>query len=111
QVSPDQVPISEQTPLRPASPYAVSKVGEDMIAFQYGLSYRLDLVRTRMFTHTGPRRGDVFAESSFARQIAEIEAGRRRGPVLVGNLDSVRTLADVREDRKSTRLNSSHGYI
>ena len=74
QVLPDEVPIKESTPLRPASPYAVSKVGEDMIAFQYGLSYRLDLVRTRMFTHTGPRRGDVFAESSFARQIAEIEA-------------------------------------
>jgi GDP-mannose 4,6-dehydratase len=104
QVSPDQVPISEQTPLRPASPYAVSKVGEDMIAFQYGLSYRLDLVRTRMFTHTGPRRGDVFAESSFARQIAEIEAGRRRGPVLVGNLDSVRTLADVRDAVRAYKL-------
>jgi GDPmannose 4,6-dehydratase/GDP-4-dehydro-6-deoxy-D-mannose reductase len=104
QVSPDQVPISEQTPLRPASPYAVSKVGEDMIAFQYGLSYRLDLVRTRMFTHTGPRRGDVFAESSFARQIAEIEAGRRSGPVLVGNLDSVRTLADVRDAVRAYKL-------
>lgn len=54
QVQPDEVPIRETTPLRPASPYAVSKVGEDMAAFQYGLSYRLDLVRTRMFTHTGP---------------------------------------------------------
>ena len=81
QVLPDEVPIKESTPLRPASPYAVSKVGEDMIAFQYGLSYRLDLVRTRMFTHTGPRRGDVFAESSFARQIAEIELNRQNGPV------------------------------
>jgi GDPmannose 4,6-dehydratase/GDP-4-dehydro-6-deoxy-D-mannose reductase len=108
QVSPDEVPISEQTPLRPASPYAVSKVGEDMIAFQYGLSYRLDLVRTRMFTHTGPRRGDVFAESSFARQIAEIEAGRRSGPVLVGNLDSVRTLADVRDAVRAYKLLLDH---
>ena len=81
QVLPDEVPIKESTPLRPASPYAVSKVGEDMIAFQYGLSYELDLVRTRMFTHTGPRRGDVFAESSFAQQIAEIEAEPARpGP-------------------------------
>ena len=78
QVRPDEVPITEHTPLRPASPYAVSKVGEDMIAFQYGLSYELDLVRTRMFTHTGPRRGDVFAESSFARQIAEIEASQQK---------------------------------
>jgi GDP-mannose 4,6-dehydratase len=97
QVLPDEVPITEATPLRPASPYAVSKVGEDMIAFQYGISYKLDLVRTRMFTHTGPRRGDVFAESSFARQIAEIELNRQKGPVRVGNLNSVRTLADVRD--------------
>jgi GDP-mannose 4,6-dehydratase len=104
QVLPHEVPIVEDTPLRPASPYAVSKVGEDMIAFQYGLSYGLDLVRTRMFTHTGPRRGDVFAESSFAKQIAEIEAGHNQGPVRVGNLDSVRTLADVRDAARAYRL-------
>jgi GDPmannose 4,6-dehydratase/GDP-4-dehydro-6-deoxy-D-mannose reductase len=104
QVRPDEIPITEHTPLRPASPYAVSKVGEDMIAYQYGLSYQLDLVRTRMFTHTGPRRGDVFAESSFAKQIAEIEANKRTGPVLVGNLDSVRTLADVRDAVRAYKL-------
>ena len=104
QVLPDEVPISESTPLRPASPYAVSKVGEDMIAFQYGLSHQLDLVRTRMFTHTGPRRGDVFAESSFAKQIAEIELDPSRGPVRVGNLDSVRTLADVRDAVRAYKL-------
>lgn len=104
QVREDEIPITEQTPLRPASPYAVSKVGEDMIAYQYGLSYQLDLVRTRMFTHTGPRRGDVFAESSFARQIAEIEAKKKSGPVLVGNLDSVRTLADVRDAVRAYKL-------
>jgi GDPmannose 4,6-dehydratase/GDP-4-dehydro-6-deoxy-D-mannose reductase len=104
QVLPEEVPINESTPLRPASPYAVSKVGEDMIAFQYGLSYKLDLVRTRMFTHTGPRRGDVFAESSFAKQIAEIELDRSRGPVRVGNLDSVRTLADVRDAVRAYKL-------
>jgi GDPmannose 4,6-dehydratase/GDP-4-dehydro-6-deoxy-D-mannose reductase len=104
QVLPDEVPITEATPLRPASPYAVSKVGEDMIAFQYGISYKLDLVRTRMFTHTGPRRGDVFAESSFARQIAEIELNRQKGPVRVGNLNSVRTLADVRDAVRAYKL-------
>jgi GDPmannose 4,6-dehydratase/GDP-4-dehydro-6-deoxy-D-mannose reductase len=108
QVRPDEVPITEETPLRPASPYAVSKVGEDMLAFQYGLSYQLDLVRTRMFTHTGPRRGDVFAESSFARQIAEIEANKKAGPVLVGNLDSVRTLADVRDAVRAYQLLLDH---
>lgn len=104
QVRPEEIPITESTPLRPASPYAVSKVGEDLIAFQYGISYSLDLVRTRMFTHTGPRRGDVFAESSFARQIAEIEANRHSGPVRVGNLDSVRTLADVRDAVRAYKL-------
>lgn len=97
QVKQDELPIRESNPFRPASPYAVSKVGEDMIAFQYFVSYGMKTVRTRMFTHTGPRRGDVFAESSFAKQIAQIEAGVRANPMQVGNLDSVRTLADVRD--------------
>jgi GDPmannose 4,6-dehydratase/GDP-4-dehydro-6-deoxy-D-mannose reductase len=97
QVSEDEVPISENNPFRPASPYAVSKVGEDMVAFQYFLSYGIKTIRTRMFTHTGPRRGDVFAESAFAKQIAEIEAGVKLNPVYVGNLDCVRTIADVRD--------------
>ncbi len=97
QVRPDEIPIRENNPFRPASPYAVSKVGEDMVAFQYGLSYGMGIVRTRLFSHSGPRRGDVFAESAFAKQIAEIEAGKRRNPVMVGNLDSVRTFMDVRD--------------
>lgn len=97
QVSEDEIPIRETNPFRPASPYAVSKVGEDMIALQYFLSYGIKTIRTRMFTHTGPRRGDVFAESAFAKQIAEIEAGIRENPIKVGNLDSVRTFADVRD--------------
>lgn len=97
QVTDEEVPIRECNPFRPASPYAVSKVGEDMIALQYFLSYGLKTVRTRMFTHTGPRRGDVFAESAFARQIAEIEAGLRQNPMNVGNLNSIRTFADVRD--------------
>ena len=97
QVEPHEVPITEENPLRPASPYAVSKLGGDMVARQYFLSYGIQTIRSRMFTHTGPRRGDVFAESSFAKQIAEIEAGDLRGPVKVGNLDSVRTIIDVRD--------------
>lgn len=97
QVNEDELPITEQQPFRPASPYAVSKVGEDMVSFQYGISYDIDIVRTRMFTHTGPRRGDVFAESSFAKQIAQIEKGISKGPIKVGNLDSIRTLSDVRD--------------
>jgi GDPmannose 4,6-dehydratase/GDP-4-dehydro-6-deoxy-D-mannose reductase len=97
QVEPHEVPITENNPLRPASPYAVSKLGEDMVARQYFLSYGVRTIRTRMFTHTGPRRGDVFAESSFAKQIAEIENGYRQGPVRVGNLESIRTVSDVRD--------------
>ncbi len=97
QVRENEVPITEHNPFRPASPYAVSKVGEDMIAYQYFLSYGLKTLRTRMFTHTGPRRGDVFGESAFAKQVAEIEAGVRPNPVRVGNLNSIRTLADVRD--------------
>jgi GDP-mannose 4,6-dehydratase len=95
QVREDELPIRESNELRPASPYAVSKVGEDMIALQYFLSYGIKTIRTRMFTHTGPRRGDVFAESAFAKQIAEVEAGLRPNPIKVGNLNSVRTFADV----------------
>ena len=97
QVLPEEVPIKETNPFRPASPYAVSKVGEDMIAFQYYLSYGIKTFRTRMFTHTGPRRGDVFAESAFAKQIAEVETGLRQNPIHVGNLESVRTFADARD--------------
>jgi len=95
QVREDEVPIRESNEFRPASPYAVSKCGEDMIALQYFLSYGIETIRTRMFTHTGPRRGDVFAESAFAKQIAEVEAGLRPNPIKVGNLNSVRTFADV----------------
>lgn len=98
QVREDEIPINEHNVLRPASPYAVSKVGEDMIAMQYFMSYGVKTIRTRMFTHTGPRRGDVFAESAFAKQIAEIEAGiHPDGKLKVGNLNSVRTFADVRD--------------
>jgi GDPmannose 4,6-dehydratase/GDP-4-dehydro-6-deoxy-D-mannose reductase len=97
QVTQEELPIRETNAFRPASPYAVSKVGEDMIALQYYLSYGIKTIRTRMFTHTGPRRGDVFAESAFAKQIAEIEASLRNNPVHVGNLDSVRTFSDVRD--------------
>ncbi|HSV56806.1 MAG TPA: GDP-mannose 4,6-dehydratase, partial [Magnetospirillaceae bacterium] len=77
QVRPEDVPIREDCPFKPASPYAVSKVGEDMVALQYWLSHRIRTIRTRMFTHTGPRRGDVFAMSFFAKQVAAAELGMR----------------------------------
>jgi GDP-4-dehydro-6-deoxy-D-mannose reductase len=96
-VQPHEMPLREETPLRPASPYAVSKVAQGFLALQYALSLGLPIVRTRTFHHTGPRRGEQFAESSFARQLAEIEAGRRPPRLEVGNLDAVRDFTDVRD--------------
>ena len=101
QVKENEIPIKEDNPFRPASPYAVSKVGEDMLALQYWLSWKLKIIRTRMFTHTGPRRGEVFATSTFAKQIAAIEAGQQKPVIKVGNLDSVRTFLDVRDAVKA----------
>ena len=91
------IPIAEDAPFHPASPYAVSKVGTDLMARHYTEAYGMRIQVTRMFTHTGPRRGDVFAESSFAKQIAMIEAGQIPPIVKVGNLNSLRTIADVRD--------------
>jgi GDP-4-dehydro-6-deoxy-D-mannose reductase len=96
-VLPDEVPIKETNPLRPLSPYAVSKVGQDFLGYQYFQSYGLKVVRTRGFNHTGPRRGDVFVTSNFARQIARIELGLAPPVIRVGNLDAVRDFTDVRD--------------
>ena len=96
-VSKEHVPITEDTPFHPASPYAISKIGTDLVGQFYAEAYGINVMITRMFTHTGPRRGDVFAESSFAKQIAMIEAKLIPPVVKVGNLDSLRTLADVRD--------------
>jgi GDP-4-dehydro-6-deoxy-D-mannose reductase len=96
-VNPDEVPMKETNPLRPLSPYAVSKVAQDLLAYQYHKSYGMRTVRTRGFNHTGPRRGDVFVTSNFAKQIAEIEKGKRPPVLLVGNLDARRDFTDVRD--------------
>lgn len=97
QVTKAEIPIKESNTLRPASPYAVSKVGEDMLALQYWSSWEIKTIRSRMFTHTGPRRGEVFVVSNFAKQIAMIEVGLAEPTVKVGNLNSVRTFSDVRD--------------
>jgi len=91
------VPVREETPLRPISPYAVSKVAQGLLALEYALPGGPEVVRTRTFPHTGPGRGEAFAESSFARQIAEAAAGRRAPVLSVGNLDVVRDFTDVRD--------------
>jgi GDP-4-dehydro-6-deoxy-D-mannose reductase len=96
-VLPDEVPIRETNPLRPLSPYAVSKVAQDMLGYQYFQSYGLKTVRTRGFNHTGPRRGEVFVTSNFAKQIASIEAGLQEPVLRVGNLEAVRDFTDVRD--------------
>jgi len=96
-VSEENLPIDEEVSFHPASPYAISKVGTDLLGRFYGEAYDMRVVTTRMFTHTGPRRGDVFAESTFAKQIAMCEAGLIDPVIKVGNLNSLRTWADVRD--------------
>jgi GDP-4-dehydro-6-deoxy-D-mannose reductase len=93
----DEVPINENNPLRPLSPYAVSKLAMDYLGYQYFQSYNVKVVRTRGFNHTGPRRGDTFAESTFAKQIAMIEKGKQEPVIHVGNLDAERDYTDVRD--------------
>jgi GDP-mannose 4,6-dehydratase len=93
----EKLPIDEECSFHPASPYAISKVGTDLVGRFYAEAYGMTVMTTRMFTHTGPRRGDVFAESTFAKQIAMIEHGLIPPVVKVGNLQSLRTIADVRD--------------
>lgn len=96
-VAQDKLPIDEECGFHPASPYAISKVGTDLVGRFYAEAYNMTVMTTRMFTHTGPRRGDVFAESTFAKQIAMAEAGMIDPVIKVGNLQSLRTIADVRD--------------
>lgn len=95
QVDPKYVPITEETPLRPSSPYAVSKTTQDLLCWSYFTGYKLPIIRTRMFTYLNPRRTDIFA-SSFAKQVAWIEQGLQK-ELRHGNLDSIRTIIDVRD--------------
>ena len=107
-VHPEEAPITEENPLRPLSPYAVSKVAQDMLAYQYFQSYGLKVVRTRAFNHTGPRRGDVFVTSNFAKQIAEIEVGQRPPVIHVGDLNPQRDFTDVRDIVRAYWLSLEH---
>jgi len=90
-------PIKEDAPLNPLSPYAVSKVTQEKLGYQYYKSYGLKTVLTRTFNHEGPRRGEMFVTSSFAKQIVEIEKGLREPVISHGNLDSYRDYTDVRD--------------
>lgn len=107
----EKLPINEDCTFHPASPYAISKVGTDLIGRFYAEAYNMTVMTTRMFTHTGPRRGDVFAESSFAKQISLIEANLIPPVLKVGNLDSLRTFADVRDAVRAYYMLVTHNPV
>jgi GDP-4-dehydro-6-deoxy-D-mannose reductase len=93
----NEVPITEENPLRPLSPYGVSKVGQDLLGFQYFHSYGMHIIRSRAFNHTGPRRGDVFVTSNFCKQVVSIKKGIQEQAIRVGNLEARRDFSDVRD--------------
>ncbi len=93
----DELPIKETNPLRPLSPYAVSKIGQDYLGYQYHKSFGLKVVRTRGFNHDGPRRGEVFVSSNFAKQLIEVEKEKKPAVLHVGNLEARRDFTDVRD--------------
>jgi len=96
-VFPDELPIAETNPLRPDSPYGVSKVAQDLLGLQYHFSHSLHVVRVRPFNHIGPRQSERFVAPAFAKQIAEVEAGLKPPMVQVGNLEAKRDFTDVRD--------------
>jgi GDPmannose 4,6-dehydratase len=100
----EKLPIDEECSFHPASPYAISKVGADLLGRHYAEAYGMKVMVTRMFTHTGPRRGDIFAESTFAKQLAMIERNLLPPTIKVGNLKSLRTFADVRDAVRAYHL-------
>jgi GDP-4-dehydro-6-deoxy-D-mannose reductase len=102
--SPEHIPTNEDAPLKPMTPYAVSKVGQDALAYQYFAQHRFPAIRVRPFSHTGPGHDPRFVVPSFARQVAEIEAGLREPTIRVGNLDVYRDFTDVRDIVRAYRL-------
>lgn len=96
-VSPEDLPIDENTPLRPVSPYAVSKITQDYLALQYFLSHRMQIIRARPFNHIGPRQQSKFVLPMFAKQVAEIDKGLKDPVMKVGNLKARKDFTDVRD--------------
>lgn len=96
-VTPADLPIDENTPLRPDSPYGVSKIAQDYLGLQYFISHQMHIVRVRPFNHIGPRQNDRFVAANFAKQVAQIEAGLREPKLCVGNLTARRDFTDVRD--------------
>ena len=108
-IAADELPVTESTPLRPYSPYAVSKIAQDMLGYQYFASHGLPIVRVRPFNHIGARQSPAFVTSDFAKQIAEIEQGQREAELHVGNLEARRDFTDVRDMVKAYYLALQHG--
>ena len=108
-VSPDQLPVSEETAFQPDNPYGVSKVAQDILALQYHLSHGLDVLRVRAFNHIGPRQSPYFVAASFSKQIAEIEVGLKEPLLKVGNLEAKRDFTDVRDVMRAYMLLVDHG--
>ena len=108
-IAADELPVTEATPLRPYSPYAVSKIAQDMLGYQYFASHALPIVRVRPFNHIGARQSPAFVTSDFAKQIAEIEQGQREAELHVGNLEARRDFTDVRDMVRAYYLALQHG--
>jgi GDP-4-dehydro-6-deoxy-D-mannose reductase len=108
-VAPEELPVRETCPLRPDSPYALSKVGQDLLGLQYYLSHRLPIVRVRPFNHIGPRQNRKFVAPAFASQVAAIEAGQQPPVIRVGNLGARRDFTDVRDMVGAYTLALEHG--
>lgn len=108
-VQPHEVPIAETHPLRPGSPYGVSKVAAELSGLQYHASYGLHVVVTRSFNHVGPRQGDRCSIQTFCRQMAEIETGRQEAVLRVGNLEPRRDFTHTRDVARALRLLLEHG--
>jgi len=108
-ISPADLPIDEDTPLRPINPYAVSKATQDLLAYQYHISHKLRTIRLRLFNHIGPRQADLFVASAFAAQIARIEAGAQPPLLRVGDLSAERDFTDVRDIARAYTSAAWHG--
>lgn len=108
-VTTTDLPIAEDTPLRPDSPYGVSKIAQDYLGLQYSISHHMYIVRVRPFNHIGPRQNERFVAANFAKQIAEMEADLREPKLLVGNLDTQRDFTDVRDMARAYALALERG--
>jgi len=108
-ITPHDIPVAENTPLRPATPYAVSKIAQDFLSYQHFLAYQLDIVRLRPYNHIGPGQKEGYVVADFAKQIAEIEKGKKDDTITVGNLQAKRDFTDVRDIVKAYALTMEKG--